>query len=366
MALEQVAEAHYRRSALTTQRVVAAVLALWRAAGPSGFRDELTRAAAIVALGQLTQAVESANYLTELAAEQGLGPADAAVNPRSLSGTTADGRSLTDALGAATSRAWDLLDAGADIRTAALSGQSTLTRIVSNEVTQAGNNATQIGTTGHTEFAGYTRMLQAPACGRCVILAGKWFKWNDGFKRHPGCDCVHVPASEAAGVDDIRTNPRRYFDSLSKADQDKYFGAANAEAIREGSDISQVVNTSIGRVGSRTDNSRRAVSGLYEFDAGGGRTLQATTQGTTIRQGRAGRRMAIADGQIDGRIPSSLERTTRPRLTPKSIYEVAGNDRAKARQLLYDYGYLDSQPISRDFRSLLADAGRPNPTLGRR
>ena len=365
MALEQVAQAHYRRSALTTQRVVGAVLRIWQAAGPSGFRDELTRAAGLVAAGQLAQAVQAAAYLVELANEQNLGAAEGVVVPRSLSGTTADGRPLTDALGAATSRAWDLLDAGADIRTAALSGQSTLTRIVSNEVTQAGNNATQIGTTGHTEFAGYTRMLQAPACGRCVILAGKWFKWNDGFKRHPGCDCIHVPASEAAGVDGIRTDPRRYFDSLSKADQDKYFGAANAEAIREGSDISQVVNTSIGRVGSRTDNSRRAVSGLYEFDAGG-RTLQATTQGTTIRQGRAGRRMAIADGQIDGRIPSSLERTTRPRLTPKSIYEVAGNDRTKARQLLYDYGYLDSQPISRDFRSLLADAGRPNPALGRR
>ena len=365
MALEQVAQAHYRRSALTTQRVVGTVLRLWQAAGPSGFRDELTRAAGLVAAGQLAQAVQAAAYLVELANEQNLGAAEGVVVPRSLSGTTADGRPLTDALGAATSRAWDLLDAGADIRTAALSGQSTLTRIVSNEVTQAGNNATQIGTTGHTEFAGYTRMLQAPACGRCVILAGKWFKWNDGFKRHPGCDCIHVPASEAAGVDGIRTDPRRYFDSLSKADQDKYFGAANAEAIREGSDISQVVNTSIGRVGSRTDNSRRAVSGLYEFDAGG-RTLQATTQGTTIRQGRAGRRMAIADGQIDGRIPSSLERTTRPRLTPKSIYEVAGNDRTKARQLLYDYGYLDSQPISRDFRSLLADAGRPNPALGRR
>ena len=365
MTVEQIAQTHYRRSTLTTQRVVAAVLAIWRATGPSGFRDELTRAAGLVAAGQLAQATQAAAYLIDLAVEQDLAAADAVVVPRSLAGTAANGRPLVDALGSATSRAWELLDAGADIQSAALSGQATLTRVVSNEVTQAGNNATHIGMTGQGEMTGYTRMLQAPSCSRCVILAGKWFKWNDGFKRHPGCDCVHVPAAEAADVADIRTDPRGYFDSLSQADQDKYFGKANAEAIREGSDIGQVVNTSIGRVGSRTDGSRRAVSGLYEFDANG-RTLQATTQGTTIRQGRAGRRMAIADGQIDGRIPSALERTTRPRLTPKSIYEIAGDDRTKARQLLYDYGYLDSRPISRDYRSLLADAGRPNPALGRR
>ena len=43
MALEQVAQAHYRRQALTTRRIVGTVLRLWQAAGPSGFRDELTR-----------------------------------------------------------------------------------------------------------------------------------------------------------------------------------------------------------------------------------------------------------------------------------------------------------------------------------
>ena len=243
MALEQVAQTHYRRSALTTQRVVAAVLAIWRATGPSGFRDELTRAAAIVALGQLTQAVESANYLTELAAEQGLGPADAVVSPRSLSGVAANGRALADVLSYPVNRTWQLLESGADFATAEQSGLASLTRIAGNEIDQAGITAERVGMVGHPEFDGYIRTLSGPSCGRCAILAGKWFKWNTGFDRHPQCDCKHVPAGDRGDVSSLQTNPREYFNSLPKAEQDRLFGVAESEAIRNGADISKAVNT---------------------------------------------------------------------------------------------------------------------------
>ena len=69
MALEQIVAAHYRRSALTTAQVVAAVLAIWRATGPSGFRDELRRVAGIVAAGQLVRAIQAAAYLAALTDE---------------------------------------------------------------------------------------------------------------------------------------------------------------------------------------------------------------------------------------------------------------------------------------------------------
>lgn len=42
----------------------------------------------------------------------------------------------------------------------------------------------------------YTRMLTPPSCGRCVILAGRQYRSGVAFERHPGCDCVHIPASE--------------------------------------------------------------------------------------------------------------------------------------------------------------------------
>lgn len=88
---------------------------------------------------------------------------------------------------------------------------------------------------------GYVRVLQPPSCDRCVILAGKWYRWNKGFERHPMCDCLHLPAAEVAS-DELTADPAAYFRSLTREEQQRYFGKANAEAIREGADIFAVVN----------------------------------------------------------------------------------------------------------------------------
>ncbi len=242
MALEQVAQQHYRRSSLTARQVVAAVLELWRATGPSGFRDELVRAAGLVAAGQLSQAVQAADYLLALGAEQGMTPAEAQLVPRAFAGVGTDGRPLADVLSYPIHRVWTMLDAGADYATASTSGTASLTRIVANEVTQAGVSAESVGMVGQSDMGGYVRILTPPSCGRCAILAGKWFKWNQGFDRHPGCDCKHVPAAEAGAVDSVRANPRELFDALSPAEQDHYFGKSEAESIRGGADLQKAVN----------------------------------------------------------------------------------------------------------------------------
>ncbi len=242
MALEQIAQEHYRRSSLTTRQVVASILALWRATGPSGFRDELVRAAGLVAAGQLSQAVQAADYLLALGAEQGMTPAEAQLVPRAFAGVGADGRPLVDVLSYPIHRVWTMLDAGADFATANTSGTASLTRIVANEVTQAGVSAESVGMVGQTDMSGYVRILTPPSCGRCAVLAGKWFKWNQGFDRHSNCDCKHVPAAEVGAVDSVRTNPRELFDALSPAEQDHYFGKSEAESIRGGADLQKAVN----------------------------------------------------------------------------------------------------------------------------
>ncbi len=251
MALEQVAQDHYRRSALTTRQVVAAILAIWRSTGPSGFRDELTRAAGLLAAGQLAQALQAAQYLADLADLFGMAAPQATLVPRSLAGVAMDGRSLQDVLGYPTNRAWTMLDAGADLATANTSATASLTRIVANEVTQAGVSAESVAMVGQREMAGYVRVLTAPSCGRCAVLAGKWFQWNAGFARHPQCDCVHAPSAAAGDVAGLRTNPRDYFDSLSTKDQDHYFGSSEAAAIRDGANLTKTVNAST-RKGSRS------------------------------------------------------------------------------------------------------------------
>lgn len=96
---------------------------------------------------------------------------------------------------------------------------------------------------------GYARMLNAPSCSRCVILAGKWFAWNAGFQRHPRCDCIHIPASESLGTD-FRTDPQEYFDSLTVKQQDKTFTKQGARAIRDGADIQRVTNVHMRGLGT--------------------------------------------------------------------------------------------------------------------
>jgi hypothetical protein len=88
---------------------------------------------------------------------------------------------------------------------------------------------------------GYSRMLNPPSCSRCVVLAGKWYAWNQGFKRHPRCDCIHIPAPESL-AEDHTTDPTEYFNSLSKEQQDRTFTKTGARAIRDGADVSRVVN----------------------------------------------------------------------------------------------------------------------------
>ena len=90
--------------------------------------------------------------------------------------------------------------------------------------------------------SGYVRMLNPPSCDRCVVLAGKWFRWNQGFLRHPRCDCQHIPATEQI-AGDLTTDPYAYFQSLTKGQQDRTFGRIEARAIRDGGDIFRVINT---------------------------------------------------------------------------------------------------------------------------
>lgn len=154
---------------------------------------------------------------------------------------------------------------------------------------------------------GYVRMLNPPSCSRCVVLAGRFYRWNDGFDRHPLCDCRHIPASEAI-AGDLRLNPSAYFDSLSLADQDKTFTAAGARAIRDGADITQVVNARRGMQVAQVGRRDVLVS------------LEGTTRRGLASRARTGRNRA-------------------PRLMPESIYANAA-DRADAIRLLRLNGFI--------------------------
>jgi hypothetical protein len=201
----------------------------------------------------------------------------AQVNTSRLTGIASDGRPLRSLLEqAATGPALDIM---------------TLTQLADAYRVAAG-----VAITARPRV-GWTRMVHPPCCPRCAILAGKFFRWNQGFQRHPSCRCSHIPTTEDR-EGDVRTDPAELFK------QGRVRGVTKAEqkAIDQGADINQVTN------------SRRS---LYVDDAGN----RLTRESTTRRGGRG----------VNG-----------VRLTPEQIYRDADGDRDEALRLLLQHGYLTS------------------------
>ena len=265
-----------------------------------------------VAAGQ-SAAVEAAlSAVPRMLSEQGIdADADAGPLARSLTYVASDGRSIDG-----------LLDY---TRTPEVT-RSQFDTIVLTQLSDVAVAGSLLGSLVRPSVSGYVRMLETPSCSRCVVLAGKFFKRNTGFQRHPKCDCRHIPSNEdVAG--DIRTDPDAYFNSLSKAEQERTFTKAGAEVIRNGADIGQVVNARAGmstaQQALRGPGGRITASGrLVKVDAFG-RPIYQTTEGMTKR-GRAFK--ARGRNYI--------------RLMPESIVEMAGNDRAELLRLLKSHGYI--------------------------
>lgn len=231
----------------------------------------------------------------------------AEVVPGSLVGVAGDGRSVEGLLEGAPIRAKESIAAGATVTQALASAGDWLSVSVGTVLSDTGRSAERLGMAVRP-VSGYVRMLVPPSCSRCAILAGRVYRENQGFLRHPGCDCRHIPASESVARD-LTVDGSAYFDSLSAAEQDRVFTKAGAEAIREGADLAQVVNA---RRGMRTAQV-------------GGRRILATTEGVT-RRGYANRYLTAGG-------------VRRPRLMPETIRTVA-TDRDDFLRLLRVNGYI--------------------------
>ncbi len=156
-----------------------------------------------------------------------------------------------------------------------------------------------------------------------------------------------MPAAEDR-ADDLRTDPKQAFRSMSAAEQDRVFTRAGAEAIRLGADIGQVVNARRGAAGLTPAGARitakegrllrngREVGRLEAVDVFG-RQLFITSEGVTTR-GQAGVRL----GAREDRVKTKGARYTSarpPRLMPESVLSIA-RDREDAVRLLRRFGYI--------------------------
>ena len=176
---------------------------------------------------------------------------------------------------------------------------------------------------GTREATGYVRALVGKTCSRCAILAGRIYSTEDAFLRHPQCDCQHIPFKEGAQPEGV-VDSQEYFDSLSEAEQDAVFTKAGAEAIREGADINQVVNSRRGMSTVTDSLGRNRIATTRVF----GQDLYLTSEGTTRR------------GFARARLNQSPGGKKAPRLMPESISKIAGSDREMYLKLLKRNGYL--------------------------
>ena len=344
------ASRHYRRIQRLAAITIAAARQSWRKMDPARnweqqYQEEGgigTELALLAGAAQVAAARESDSYVADVLNELAFGPPTrpGVLNIPGYVGAMGDGRPVATLLehtvvkagrsfneayaeagGPMTAQIPGVFDREKAATEALEEAEKFLDLIMHEVVAETARAAESAAMVQREWVEGYVRMLNPPSCSRCVVLAGRFYLWNEGFDRHPGCDCVHIPWSEKDD-NDPRVNPELYFDSLSEEEQDKVFTKAGARAVRDGADLNQVVNARRG-MSTAAHNARGWIpkGRLTRNDFG----VFTTTEGTT--------RLGLANRSRTGRNATF-------RLMPESIYEIAGDDRTEAIRLLKLAGFI--------------------------
>lgn len=306
MAIPEATQDHYQTMQALQIVAIKSGRRAWDKIDPrflsESWRHAIVTATPAVTAIQARAAFEGSTYGAMTLAEQGQYVAPSVfVDAEAFKGYASDGRSLDGLLYRPIVETKARIGQGASTESALASGRSALDMILMTQIADVARQASGADIAARSGV-GYVRMLNPPSCDRCTVQAGKWFRWNQGFLRHPRCDCVHV-ASRAGSLrgaldEGLIDDPYKAFNDLSAGNQDRIYGKANAAAIRDGADMRQVVNARRGM----------SVNGLF------------TTEGTTV-QGNA----------------ANLLKARQRRMTPELIYKQA-QTREEALALLKQHG----------------------------
>ncbi len=343
--LVQVADVARARAIAQWRKVDFANLdASWAAISPT--------VAADVQRAQMTIAAGSDAFTSQMSAQYGFAQARSAIVPEAFVGVDGQGRDVAGTLLGAMTTTKEAVGAGLGRVQSLEAGASYLAVIMKTLVADMGRAADLTSSTARG-YTHYVRVVGGSACSRCAILAGI-SSGQDAFERHVSCQCTAAPVDDRRMPKGLHASANDYFHSLSKDEQDQVFTKAGAEAIRSGADITKVVNA------------RRGANGVgYSSAIGGGRQpgdargvfvkttigyrpngdpvrVYTTTEGTTARGqfGKAQRRTSDFRRAAGARYTS----TSRVRLMPESIVEIAGNDLQLRQAFLRDAGYIDYLP----------------------
>lgn len=117
-------------------------------------------------------------------------------------------------------------------------------RLVESLVQDAARAAESVAVTVRPRVQ-FVRYLNPPSCSRCAVLAGRVYRYSDGFLRHPNCDCIMLPATVAAP--DLVQDPAE----LAKQGLVTGLSKADLRALADGADFNQLVNVRRSQAGLR-------------------------------------------------------------------------------------------------------------------
>ena len=310
-----------RLQAQTAQGIILLVGRQWdRMRSLDDWSTIAERVTLLTAAGQMDTARRGIAYAAEVLDEEPVGMA----RPAGFANMAPDGRPLDTLLDSAVIHARQTY---ADPVQQLASGRGWLQMLAHTAIADAGRAATQVQIAA-TPRAGYLRMVNPPCCQRCAVLAGKFFKYNEGFRRHPRCDCVHAPATGGKA-------PEGYVSEISP-DQIHDLTDAQRQAITDGADTNQVINAYRdrrhnleGQMWTNEGTTRRGWASYVQREI-------AKAQGTVARETvtQVGRR---------GAVKNYVVRRTGPRPTPDAIYDYARRhdlSREETVQILAKTGYI--------------------------
>lgn len=289
--------------------------ASWRRYGPAVLE--------VITEAQSQVSVAATRYVPDVLAETDIPDRpERDFRPDSLVGVASDGRRLDTLAYGAVTEAKSAVGSGAATEQALDEGARFLELVTRLQVADAARQAVGVMTASRKNLDGTVRVLNPPSCQRCVILAGRWYRWSKGFDRHPKCDCVNLPSKSQrwAEAEGFITDPMDAY----RAGQIKDLTAAQTKALSEGADISQVVNAYRGISTTSTETAKSIRLRLK---------LQNPAPVSPVPSGQPDLLAFMGDR---GR-PSS-EPLIIP--TPEGIYREAGGDRDAAIHLLREWGYL--------------------------
>jgi hypothetical protein len=207
-ATPEAARSHYALSALLAARAVREA--------QKALTQGLGQVARVVTLHQVTQAQRSELAVAQMLAEQRI-EADTQAILQTLAFTTAPDATQAMVASLDDPTGWEF------------------DRLIASLVQDAGRAAEQVAVTVRKDI-GWVRHLNLPSCSRCAVLAGRIYRYSDGFMRHPGDDCITIPVR--AGDDRMVVDPV----DLARQGQVRGLSKADMKAIDDGADFNQIVN----------------------------------------------------------------------------------------------------------------------------